>query len=312
MLADRDPDGNVAIGVNYVTNNSWYNDPGPGAFSAMKEALHWDTSRYFNVYTNDASGALGYATFPTQSAGSTSDGVVLLWTSVGRDAPQGGIYDQGRTGTHEIGHYLGLFHTFQGSCGSANSPYASGDLIADTVAHPSPDFDCQAAKTSCSGGGQKPIENYMNYTNDTCMELFSLEQANRMRCSSMHYRPSLYRSVTGTNQLPAAEFTATANEETVDFENHSSDPDGTLISHLWGFGDGTFSTDAEPSHDYAEAGTYTVVLIVQDDDRGSSMHTMEVEVSRRWWWRRWWRRSAKRRARGRPRRCTELRAPLLF
>src|SRR5688500_11442977 len=155
-LATVDPDGNPTEGIEYVTNDGWFRDPGPGAPSAMKNALAWDPERYFNLYSNDASGALGYATFPSQNAGSVSDGVVLLWTSVGRDAPQGGIYNQGRTGTHEVGHYLGLFHTFQGGCGSAASGYSTGDLVADTVAHSGPDFDCVAAASSC-GGGSRPI-----------------------------------------------------------------------------------------------------------------------------------------------------------
>jgi hypothetical protein len=112
-LATTDPAGNATSGINYYNNNDWFQDPGPGAFNNMKDALNWDSTRYLNLYTNDAAGNLGYATFPQQSAGNYDDGVVLLWSSVGRNNPDGGIYNQGRTATHEIGHWLGLFHTFQ-------------------------------------------------------------------------------------------------------------------------------------------------------------------------------------------------------
>jgi PKD repeat protein len=283
-LATVDPSGNPTTGIEYVTSNSYFKDPGPGNGNPMKTALHWDTHRYLNLYTNDASGALGYATFPSQSAGNVDDGVVLLYTSVGRDAPQGGVYDQGRTATHEIGHYLGLFHTFQGGCGSASSPYGSGDLIADTVAHPGPDFECTAGQSSC-GGGLKPIDNYMNYTNDTCMSQFSPEQINRMRCSLVHYRSDLFSSSGGgtstSNEPPTAAFTVSASGLSVSFSDQSSDSDGTVAAWSWSFGDGASSTAHNPSHSYAAAGTYTVTLTARDDDgaTASVSHTVTVAAA---------------------------------
>ena len=188
-LATEDPDGNAHSGINRVTSNAYFTDPGPGAFNDMKQALNWDTTRYLNIYTNDANGALGYATFPQQDAGAYLDGVVLLHTSVGRNSPGGGIYNQGRTGTHEVGHYLGLFHTFQSGCGSAGAPYTTGDLIADTNRQQSPNYNCPGGASSCSSSD--PIDNYMNYTQDTCMDRFTAEQANRMRCSLDAYRSTL-------------------------------------------------------------------------------------------------------------------------
>ncbi|HUS65469.1 MAG TPA: pre-peptidase C-terminal domain-containing protein [Kofleriaceae bacterium] len=278
-LATVDPDGNPTEGIEVVTNDSWFRDPGPGAPSPMKNALAWDPERYFNLYTNDASGALGYATFPSQNAGSTSDGVVLLWTSVGRDAPQGGIYNQGRTATHEVGHYLGLFHTFQGGCGSSSSPYSSGDLVADTVAHSQPDFDCVAAASSC-GGGQLPIKNFMDYTPDTCMTGFSTEQVNRMRCSMMQYRSELYSIDGGQSTPPEAEFSASPAGLEVSFHDDSTDAGGSVVGWSWKFGDGATSTTRHPSHTYAAAGTYTVTLTVTDDDgaTGSVSHAVTVST----------------------------------
>ena len=188
-LATTDPNGNSTTGIEVVTSNAYFTDPGPGAYNDMKDALNWDPTHYLNLYTNDAAGNLGYATFPAESAGDYDDGVVLLYSSVGRNSPGGGIYDQGRTATHEIGHYLGLFHTFQSGCGSAGAPYTTGDLISDTNQQSAANFNCPTGATSCSS--LDPIENYMNYTQDTCMNRFTSEQANRMRCSIGSYRSAL-------------------------------------------------------------------------------------------------------------------------
>jgi PKD repeat protein len=277
VLASTNPAGQPTTGINYVTNNSWFVDPGSG-LSPMKDALNWDPAHYFNIYTNDANGALGYATFPSESAGDEEDGVVLLYTSVGRDAPQGGIYNQGRTATHEVGHYLGLFHSFQGGCGSASNPYGSGDLVKDTVAHSGPDFDCTAGASTC-GTGNKPIENYMNYTPDTCMTKFTVEQVNRMRCSLINYRSELVDIETGGNVAPTANFTSSANMLVVNFTDTSTDSDGTITARAWTFGDGGTATTANPSHTYAAAGTYTVTLKVTDDAGATATKSASVTVT---------------------------------
>ena len=85
FLATEDPNGNATTGITRTTSNAYFTDPGPGAFNDMKQALNWDTTRYLNIYSNDAAGNLGYATFPQQDAGAYLDGVVLLHTSVGRN-----------------------------------------------------------------------------------------------------------------------------------------------------------------------------------------------------------------------------------
>jgi len=187
ILAKTDPDGNPARAIRYVDNDRFFSN-----HSAAMRALQWDPNRFLNIYIDDASGYLGYATLPQTDAGAQEDSVHLNWTTVGKDAPDGGIYNQGRTGTHEVGHYLGLFHTFDGGCGNKNRPNQTGDLIADTAAQRGPNYDCPARARSCSS--LDPIENYMNYTQDNCMEGFTLEQAHRMRCSLLTYRPNLVRS----------------------------------------------------------------------------------------------------------------------
>ena len=185
-LADTDPEGNPTNGVTYSNNTNWYNDSG-----TYYSTLGWDTERYLNIYTNSAGGYLGYvAGFPADgTAGQPEDRVVVLWEAYGRDGSYGPPFDQGRTLTHEVGHYLGLFHTFQGGCDSG-SCYTQSDLICDTNSESGPHFGCSSGTSSC--GSVDPIENYMDYSDDLCMNKFTQEQVNRMRCSLLNYRPLLY------------------------------------------------------------------------------------------------------------------------
>ncbi len=178
--------------IDRVTSDAYFTCSYP--CNAMKSALSWDTNLYLNVYTTDGDGLLGWATFPQQSAGASNDGVVCAWDAFGRNSPAV-PYNQGRTATHEIGHWLGLFHPFQSGCGVATPPgcYSSADLICDTNPDYPEHYYCTPDATC--GGYAAPIENYMEYTNDTCMDNFTAEQMNRMRCSVLTYRPDVYEVV---------------------------------------------------------------------------------------------------------------------
>jgi hypothetical protein len=192
-------DGNDAAiyfklaGITRTVNTTWFNDGG-----SYFNTLAVDPHNYMNMYSNSAGGNLGYVPFlPTDfapgtgSVGANSDRVVILWESMGRDAPFP-PYDLGRTATHEVGHYLGLEHVFSGGCGTATAPgcYSTGDLLCDTNADSTFHFGCPVGATSCSST-PVPIENYMEYTDDLCMEKFTIEQNRRMRCALTNYRPSL-------------------------------------------------------------------------------------------------------------------------
>ncbi len=189
-LATEDPAGNPTNGITRTTNNTWFNDGG-----TYYNTLAWDPDRYLNIYTNSASGALGYVPFLPQTnpggIGSNADRVVCLYSAFGRNAPAA-PFNQGRTATHEVGHYLGLFHTFDGGCGTS-SCYSTGDLICDTNRESSPVFGCPGNPVSC--GSSDPKDNYMDYSDDLCMEQFTAEQNNRMRCTLLNYRTDLYEVV---------------------------------------------------------------------------------------------------------------------
>ncbi|MCB2173833.1 zinc metalloprotease [bacterium] len=177
------------IAITRTTNDTWFQDQDEEGY---KRALGVDPSRYLNIYTNTAGGYLGYAYLPFTDAGTLIDGVTMLYEAIGGRDEGVAPYNQGRTLTHEIGHYLGLHHTFDAYGEQCGNTYASGDLIVDTPAESEEHYGCSPS-TTCNS--PDPIDNYMNYTDDLCMERFTNEQANRMVCALVNYRPLLYRTI---------------------------------------------------------------------------------------------------------------------
>lgn len=176
-------------------NDSWFNDEDD---SVYKAALGRDQNNYCNIYVNSASGFLGYAYFPQTNAGTVLDGLVINYEAFGGRDEGSFPYNQGRTTVHEMGHYLAMYHTFQGGSTCDNS-YTGGDLIVDTPAESEAHYSCTQTNTC---GSADPIHNYMNYTPDLCMNRFTSEQANRMVCALVNYRADLADVTTAKGTLP--------------------------------------------------------------------------------------------------------------
>lgn len=162
----------------------------------MKGNLRNGDAATLNIYTvgfnNDGNrGLLGYATFPADyDSKPTNDGVVLLYSTLpgGSNKP----YDEGRTLTHEVGHWVGLYHTFQGGC------KGDGDHVDDTPAEAEPSEGCPIGRDTCPSDGEDrkglspirlrtvlmispAVQNYMDYSDDSCMNNFTPGQIDRLQ-----------------------------------------------------------------------------------------------------------------------------------
>jgi hypothetical protein len=169
--------------VNYVDSRAWYTiRQGSRSERDMKNALRQGGSGTLNVYIGKLGNSLlGWATFPWDYASNQKmDGVVVLNTSLPNGATT--AYNEGDTLTHEVGHWVGLLHTFQGGC------TGDGDFVADTAPESTPASGCPTGRDTCSAGGVDPINNYMDYSYDSCMFQFTAQQATRANNAFTQHR----------------------------------------------------------------------------------------------------------------------------
>ncbi|MEO8933173.1 MAG: GEVED domain-containing protein [Xanthomarina sp.] len=179
-MATKDPNGNATNGITRKssTKTSW------GTNDAMKKSSQggvnpWDPSQYLNMWVcNIGGGILGYAQFPGGSA--ATDGVVMGPNYFGSKNGGSGFYlsapfNLGRTTTHEVGHFLNLRHIWgDGGC-------SVDDFVSDTPTSGSANYGCAIGTVSC--GTVDMVQNYMDYSDDGCMNLFTQGQKDRMRAS---------------------------------------------------------------------------------------------------------------------------------
>ena len=174
-------------GTDRTKNTTWYTvAPNTAAQTAMKKALRKGGPETLNIYlANLGGGLLGYSTFPSDYASNPKDdGCVILFSSLpgGSAAP----FNLGGTVTHEVGHWVGLFHTFQDGCTNPN------DEVDDTPAQAEPTSGCPTTKPDTCKGSQWPgadlISNYMDYSDDVCYTEFTPGQVTRATGAVSTYR----------------------------------------------------------------------------------------------------------------------------
>jgi hypothetical protein len=277
-----------------TTNAAWYTGCYGSQELPMKQALHYSPATHLNIYScRPSGGILGYAVFPWSYVESDyRHGVVILDQSM----PGGNAfpYNLGGTATHEVGHYLGLWHTFQGGCGGGDTPpgcTTGGDQVCDTAAEASPAFGCPIGRNTCGTGGPDPIHNYMDYTDDACYEEFTEGQNTRMEQMVAQYRPTIWNTkggscavayqgaVTGTatgggGTPRRVTFTGTVNNSgatsrqvsfTLNYNRNGGPPQGSRRFGPFNYGPGAtnFSLNV-PVPVNAPSGAYNWELVLED------------------------------------------------
>lgn len=295
-LAQKDPSGNCTEGVTRTNNPSA--SLAPSNRNAPKSVIRWNTSSYLNIWvvnsisSGSSANTLGFAQFPSSSQPASTYGIVIRADQMGSIGLASST--DGRILTHEIGHCLNLYHTFQSGCGfSCNS---SGDFVCDTPPQSgSHNNSCNFTINSCSndatgGSGANPnpynsnvpdqLENYMGY-GLSCLGMFTPGQKTRVYAAFNAYplMSSLTDSanlvLTGTNDGyvpqtcvpnllvndPAKYLCAGAQAS---FSEDSWG--GPLTNYSWSFPGGTPSTDttATPTITYNTPGTYDVILRISN------------------------------------------------
>jgi PKD repeat protein len=278
-LAQTDPNGQATTGIDRIDRNSegWTAPPFSKNYvdATIKPATIWDVNKYLNIWVcNLSGGLLGYATFPPSSTNlglsapfgnATSDGVVILYNAFGRVGALSAPYNKGRTTTHELGHWFGLRHIN----GDSN---CSSDYCNDTPTQGSLNFGCpNFPKVSCSNGPNGDMfMNYMDYTDDACMFMFTPNQKARMvtTLNNSPLRVNLAASNRCNAPVVAAPVVAFTSNSTaisagtsVNFTDQSTN---SPTSWSWSFPGGTPSTSTAQNPSgiiYNAAGTYAVTLV---------------------------------------------------
>ena len=196
-LAQRDPNGNATTGIvrkSTTTTAFTTNDNMKRTANGGDDA--WNTTQYLNLWScNMSGGILGYAQFPGGTA--STDGVVILYSAFGRTGTVSAPYNKGRTATHEVGHWLNLRHIWgDATCGS--------DLVNDTPTHNTSNYGCPTYPhlSTCTGTPTEMTMNYMDYTDDACMYMFTAGQSARMTAAINTSRTGLLTSLGCTPPTP--------------------------------------------------------------------------------------------------------------
>lgn len=214
-------DTNIRFGpvsISKYVNNSWY-DLCSTYDRAIASELTTEVEVAVNIFSCSGEGLLGWATgFPWEfNESDRSQAIFISADTMTINGPLSPTYDKGVTLVHEMGHYLGLFHSFHGGCSDP------GDSISDTPAQRYPTYGaCEdnQGKDTCSGPGRDDISNFMDYSDDDCMDHFSPQQVDRMHDILTTYRPTMvnHALVSGVSSSLSAPVSIVAADDQQ--ENH--------------------------------------------------------------------------------------------
>ncbi|RMG59320.1 MAG: T9SS C-terminal target domain-containing protein [Bacteroidetes bacterium] len=271
-----DPEGNLLPepGIHRVDRREMGFANPPYGINYTKQTIlpqtFWDPDRYMNIWTVALGDFLGFAQLPSQSTlpdlspvqgPAETDGVVISPTAFGRTGTVQAPYNHGRTTTHEVGHWLGLRHIW------GDGPCGTDDYCEDTPDASDPHYDCPEVPTETCGSVDMS-ENYMDYTDDQCMNLFTRCQRTRMRMVMQHAprRASLLSS-TVCQGPPRAIFSSDQQFACPGVPISFRDAPARAKQWNWRFPGGlpTQSTDSVPVVIYPTPGAYTVELIVANE-----------------------------------------------
>jgi PKD repeat protein len=284
-LARIDPDGNCTNGITRT-----YSTLTEGANDAVKNVIRWNTREYLNIwvvksiYETSSGTILGYSTLPF-SAGSNKDGIVIRADRISYEL-------QHRTLTHELGHYLGLYHPFQaypnynGNGCQAGDCNNTGDQVCDTPPEKEDQYHCNKNTNSCSNDNPDLpdlLENHMCYS--SCRVMFTQGQKERMHALVGNYRSTIYSNnnlvhtgVYDTNDVyckPVADFSAydkmLCGGMQTQFKNQSLAYYASTFT--WNFQGGVpeYSTEKDPFVSYNTPGLFKVSLTVTSPAGNSSL-----------------------------------------
>ena len=219
----------VLASTDRTGNRKWFTMVPGGTERTAKASLAIDPTHRLNVYTcKPGQSLLGWSYFPNSyPENSTIHGVVFHYGSV----PGGYLtaYNEGETLTHEVGHYLGLYHTFQGGC------TAPGDYVDDTPFEASAytGGTCSLQRDTCPAAGLDPISNYMDYSYDACLTNFTTGQKTRMQAVTAQYRPSILNAAVRALDLASVRPAVTEAVGAVSFAGAMPNPShgGTTLQY---------------------------------------------------------------------------------
>ncbi len=267
-MAHRDPSGNPTLGIRRVqTTVQSFTDNDFVKYTALGGDDAWDRNKYLNVWVcNLGDNLLGYAQFPGGPA--ASDGVVILYTAYGSVGNVQPPYNLGRTATHEIGHWLNLIHIW----GDDNGACTGSDQVADTPNQGSENYGCPGFPKTDSCSASYPgvmFMNYMDYTDDGCMNIFTMGQVSRITAALTTYRAPIMTSngCTNVSGTPICSFSADSLSIMYGGSVHYADNSaGIPTSWNWTFAGGNPPNAAtqNPAVIYTTPGYYTARLRISN------------------------------------------------